>query len=190
MKISEAQSRYRAYQHELITSTNKLENQRDELQKKYEMTGDEKYSEEAATLQLSIDDLNDKSEQNNKVLESLSLQYELAFNAEVARQQADAAQEMGNELGKILTVARRIAKGDKVPYSDEKKLMEYSPKLYQLAKNSQMLNRKRKYKEYESLWDEDKEKEQYDPEGKAQNAEAMGNLPAIEEIEMPEISEE
>ena len=64
--------------------------------------------------------------------------------------------------------------GDKVPYTDEKKVMEYDDKMYARAKQAQMImaSMKKKQKEYDSLWD--KEGVEYDPEGVADNTEAQG----------------
>ena len=42
-------------------------------------------------------------------------------------------------LGKIMTTIARMCAGDKVPYSDEKKVMEYDDKMYARAKHAQML---------------------------------------------------
>ena len=50
------------------------------------------------------------------------------------------------DLGKIMEIARRIARGDSVPPRDEKKLMEYSDELYQMAKSAAMLSRRKKHK--------------------------------------------
>lgn len=120
------------------------------------------------------------------MLDSLAEQYAAAWNAEVAKQQSDPESGIGAELGKIMTVARRISRGDQVPYYDEKKLMEYSPELYQAAKNAQMLHKIRDPKRHESLWkDEEDAASKYDPEGKAENTEAQGELPdiSLEEVQ-------
>ena len=76
--------------------------------------------------------------------------------------------------------------GDKVPYSDEKKVMEYDDKMYGKAKQAQMIMAalKEKRKEYDSLWD--KEGGEYDPEGVADNTQAQGELPKIEEDTGPD----
>lgn len=180
MKISEAQAKYRTYRQDLIDQRKKLVNQRDAAQKKYEATGAAEFSEEAATLQLSIDATNEAFDKNQKVLDSLAEQYAAVWNGEVAKQQADAAEDMAVELSKIMTVARRIMKGDIVPYTDEKKLMEYNSDLYQMAKNAQMLHMMEERKKYKSLWEDEEENSvQYDPQDKADNAEAQGELPEI-----------
>lgn len=190
MKISEAQSIYRTYRQDLIDQTKRLIKQRDEAQEQYKLTGSSAFSDLAATLQLSVDATQKKFDKNQEVLDALSEQYVAVWNAEVARQQSDPENGMGAELAKIMTVARRISNGDIVPYSDEKKLMEYSSDLYQAAKSAGALKKMREREKYDSLWDDDDVSDKYDPEGKAENAEAQGELPERpEEVAATEIEE-
>ena len=179
MKISEAQSIYRAYRQELVNQTRTLIKQRDEAQKKFETTGLAQFSEQAATLQLSLEATREKFDENQKVLDDLAEQHAAIWNAEVSKQQADAMQDMGIELSKIMTVARRMSNGDEVPYTDEKKLLEYSSELYQAAKSAQMIHQMEEHEKYDSLWGEEEEPEEYDPQGKADNAEVQIALPDI-----------
>ncbi len=179
MKISEAQSIYRAYRQDLINQTKTLIKQRDEAQKKFETTGSSQFSEQAATLQLSIEATQEKFDENQKVLDSLAEQYAAVWNTEVSKQQADAMQDMGIEMSKIMTVARRMSNGDEVPYTDEKKLLEFSNELYQAAKSAQMIHQMEEHEKYDSLWGEEEEPEEYDPQGKAENAEVQIALPDI-----------
>ena len=179
MKISEAQSIYRAYRQELVNQTRTLIKQRDEAQKKFETTGSAQFSDQAATLQLSIEATKEKFDENQKVLDSLAEQHAAIWNAEVSKQQADAMQDMGIELSKIMTVARRMSNGDEVPYTDEKKLLEFSNELYQAAKSAQMMHQMEEHEKYDSLWGEEEEPEEYDPQGKADNAEVQIALPDI-----------
>ncbi len=179
MKISEAQSIYRAYRQDLINQTKTLIKQRDEAQKKFETTGSAWFSEQAATLQLSIEATQEKFDENQKVLDSLAEQYAAVWNTEVSKQQADAMQDMGIEMSKIMTVARRMSNGDEVPYTDEKKLLEFSNELYQAAKSAQMIHQMEEHEKYDSLWGEEEEPEEYDPQGKAENAEVQIALPDI-----------
>lgn len=183
MKISEAQSIYRGYRQDLIDQTRSLIKQRDQAQRRYEVTGSSEFAEQAATLELSVEATQDQFNKNQKVLDSLTDQYVAVWNAEVARQQADVGSDMAAELAKIMTVAQRISHGDKVPYTDEKKLMEYSQELYQAAKSAQMLHELEEHKEYDSLWEDSDETQEaadrYDPEGKAENAEVQVELPDI-----------
>lgn len=184
MKISEAQNRYRAQRQDLIQQTRNLTRQREAAQRKYQATGSAEFSEEAATLQLSVDTLREKFEENQKVLDQLAEQYALAWNAEVSRQQADAGSKAAEEYAKLMTVAMRISRGDIVPYKDEKKLLEAYPDLYQAAKSAQMLHQMdEKRKKHKSLWKDDEDEAaavEYDPQEKAANAEVMGELPEIE----------
>ncbi len=57
--------------------------------------------------------------------------------------------------------------------------MDYSMELYMAAKNLAMLNKmnKKKKEEYDSLWGDEEEKKEYDPEGKAENAETSVEAP-------------
>lgn len=75
--------------------------------------------------------------------------------AESAKEAADAMGEEMRNMAKILEIARRISRGDHVPASDEKKLMEYDKDLYQMAKSSAALNAGRRHKKYKSLFEEE-----------------------------------
>ncbi len=72
-------------------------------------------------------------------------------NMEAAKQQKDAAKDSANELGKILTIFRRILNGDRVPQKDEKKLIDYSPEMYQAAKAVAAMSKNKKPKDYKSV---------------------------------------
>ncbi len=74
---------------------------------------------------------------------------------EDAKESADAMGEEMQNMAKILEIARRISRGDHVPASDEKKLMEFDKDLYQMAKASAALYANRKHKKYKSLFDEE-----------------------------------
>lgn len=76
-------------------------------------------------------------------------------NMENAQDQGEAMQEAVNEMGKAMIIFRRIARGDKVPPRDERKLMEYDDKLYQMAKNAAMMAKNAKPKKYKSLYEDE-----------------------------------
>lgn len=84
----------------------------------------------------------------------------LQQKAEVAAQRTqDAASEkMAKDQAKIMAVFRAMAKGDIVPAADEKKLLEYSSKLYQAAKMAQSMAQTVERKKQASQWDEKEEK--------------------------------
>ena len=75
------------------------------------------------------------------------------------KEQNEDCKENGNHIGKIFTIFRRIANGDRVPQKDEEKLREYSSELYQAAKTLGSLAKNKKPKEYDSV---DEEQEQSD----------------------------
>ena len=184
MKIGEAQGIYRAqvraYQEQKSAIAKKLE----ETRSRMESTpgGESQYGEEAATLELTLEALNDKQKEYQDYLDQLADQYCAYWNATVAEQQKDAAKEYGIEMGKLMEVARRIMKGAIVPAADEKKLMEYSNELYQTAKSIGAMAQQEKREKYDSLWEDEEKKEYDDPQEVAENAEAGGSGPEIVDV--------
>lgn len=182
MKVGEALAAYRTERKMIVQERRELYKQKESLEKRMNATegGRERYADEAATLELSINSVNQRFEENLKVLDQLTDQEVAVWNAEVARQQADVMEDAAIEMGKIMEVAHRIAKGAIVPASDEKKLLDYSFEMYQAAKSMGALAQMQKKREkYDSLWDDEEEQQQeYDPEGKAYNAETDIGLPA------------
>ena len=84
-----------------------------------------------------------------------------------AEMAAEKTQEAANEKiakdqAKAMAVFRSLAKGDNVPSSDENRLMEYDPKLYQTAKAAPAMAQmaKKKTETKKSEWDEREEEEQ------------------------------
>lgn len=179
MKISEAMSAYRVNAQELLQEKSKLSRMYNDAKKKADSTGIKENYEEAASLELSIEGINKKIDKNQEVLSGLVGQWGLIANAESIRQQSEDADEESIEMAKIMEVARRISKGDHVPFSDEKKLMEYSSEVYQMAKAAGMMRKKSEYKEYDSLWDDENKavEEQQDPMEIANNTEIDVEIP-------------
>ena len=99
--------------------------QQKELQQKMKNTenGSSVYAEEAASLELSYQAVSEKQGEYQKYMDQLTQQWEGQFDTTVAKQQAKNAQKSGDEMRKILTIARRIMHGDIVPITDERKLM-------------------------------------------------------------------
>lgn len=187
MKTGEAKPIYYANRKELVDQMRSLSKQKEEADKKYKLTGESAFSEQAATLELSLNATKQAFEDNQKVIDSLMEQWANISNMESSKQQGEAMKEMAADMGKIMTVFRRLANGDTVPQSDEKKLMEYDDKMYQMAKNMQMLAQQmeKERKKHKSLWeDEDKEAPE-DPTEIADNTEYAGELPDIEIPEVP-----
>ena len=84
----------------------------------------------------------------------------LQMQAQMAAQRTQdaASKKYAKDQAKVMSVFRAMAKGDIVPVSDEKKLMEYSSELYQSAKMAQSLALQAERRKHKSQWD-DKEEE-------------------------------
>lgn len=182
MKITEAQAQYRCKAMELRKEQDELRKKKAMAERRYAYASKREDAEMAATLQLSLEENQKQLKQTQDVLAGLTEQYISIWNAEIARQQADQAKDMDEDMSKLMTIARRIANGDKVPPKDERKLLEYNEKLYMAAKNMAMMNLHKKHKKYRSLW-EDEEKGQMekttDPKECADQAE-VSQIPEIE----------
>ena len=184
MKINDALSFYRGNRQDIIDYRNKLVKQKKEIEEQMKFSPEKsaEFSKQAASLELSIKDANNKFDDNQKVLDSLTEQYYTYFNAQVAKQQASALEEAAVDEMKIIKTAQRIANGDKVPAKDEQKVMEYSMELYLASKNAAMLKEQEKRKEDKSLWDDEEEKEEFaDPDEVAGNA--LADLGSASETE-------
>ena len=184
MKIAEARQLYstqiKAY-HEQHTALYKQKKELEEKMKSEE-NGTVTYANEAATLELSIKAVEEQKNQYQEYMDKLLQQWNGIANMEVAKQQGEAMEESMVDLGKIMEVARRIMNGGIVPPTDEKKLMDYSMELYQAAKNIGALTKKEK-EEYESLWEEEEDKQvPDDPTEIADGTEAFADGPAIVEV--------
>lgn len=196
MKIGEAKVVYReqisAYQEQKRILAQRKQALEEKM--KYSPEAKELFSEEAATLELTIEALNEKQSEYQDYMSRLNQQWSAHVNALVAKQQGEAMEEYNQDLMKIMEVARRLMKGAIVPATDEKKLMEYSMELYQAAKNIGALAKQKEKEEYDSLWEEEEEKaEPEDPIEAADNKEAFSSGPGIVDVadtmasvEMPE----
>lgn len=185
MKIQEARQVYGAQISSYRDQLQQLQKQKEELEKRSKLIIDGKviYEKEAAVLELTMDKVMKKKEEYQKYMEILNQQWAGIANMEASRQQADAAEEYYEDIGKIMEVARRIMKGGIVPPQDEKKLMEYSMELYQAAKNIGSMEQQKKREEYDSLWEEKTEKKVVeDPVETANNAAAPTGAPAVIEV--------
>lgn len=76
-----------------------------------------------------------------------------------SREDKEKSNDAMDDMAKAMEIARRISRGDYVPALDEKKLMEYSMELYQIAKQTSILNVHKKHKDWKSLYKEEEERE-------------------------------
>ncbi len=183
MKISEVRIQYsqqiKSYREQQVL----LANRKKELEQKIRATSDGVtiFANEAATLELQMNAVNEKQSEYKDYMEKLMEQWAAVANMESAKQQGEAMEEYAIDMAKIMEVARRIMKGGIVPAEDEKKLMEYSMELYQAAKNIGALAKERE--EYDTLWEEEpKEGEPADPMEVADNTEAFATGPEIIDV--------
>ena len=185
MKVGEARQTYSAQLKAYNEQKYKLSVQRKELKEKMENTenGAELYADEAATLELTYNAVSEKYDEYKDYMDQLMDQWEVKFNAVAADQQADAAKDYGQEMGKILQVARRIMHGDIVPMSDEKKLLDFDKDLYQMAKSIGAMAKLEKRKKYKSLWEDEEKKEYDDPAEVADDQDAFGSGPEVVSVE-------
>lgn len=185
MKIGEARAIYSAQLQKYREEKTSLAKQKKQLEEKAKIIpdGKEQFAQEAATLELSYNAVSEKYEEYHNFMEQINTLHTALFNAEASKQQGEAMAEYTQDIVKIMEVARRIAKGAKVPYADEQKLMEYNMEMYMSAKNLAMINAQKKKEEYESLWDEEEDKgENPDPREVADSAELSLNAPEIVDV--------
>ena len=184
MKIDEARKLYSSQIKSYHEQQMVLAKQKKELEHKINMTpnGKSVYANEAAVLELSIKAVDEKQTEYKDYMEKLLEQWSATANMVSAEQQGDAMEEYAEDLGKIMEVARRIMKGDIVPASDEKKLMEHSMEMYQAAKNIGAMVKQKEREEHDSLWKEEEKKEYEDPMEVANNTEAFAEGPEVVEV--------
>lgn len=185
MKIGEARQIYsgqiRVYQEQKVA----LAKQKQELEKKMNATADGKelFAKEAAVLELTYNAVSEKQAEYQNYMDKLMMQWTALANAEVSKQQGEAMEDYVDDMGKIMEVARRLMKGDIVPATDEKKLMEYSMELYQSAKSIGAMKKLEEREEHESLWkDEEEPTENPDPMEVADNKTVFSDGPDIVDV--------
>ena len=186
MTIGEAMKIYSGQIHEFWNQKLSLAKQKKELESKANTAGTDKdrFNEQAATLELSYHAVTEKYNEYHDFMQQLMELHSAYFNEEASRQQADAMAEYAKDLSKIMETARRIAHGDKVPMSDEKKLMEFNMEMYMAAKNMASINQSQKHKEHDSLWkDEEEPTENQDPFEYANDKEMSLEAPEVVDVQ-------
>ena len=153
------------------------------LLKEQESSGQAVPSVDRLELTRELSEVDAQYKATQSVMEGILTRESLIHNSEVAKQQGEAIANWGKELSKIMEVYRRIASGAKVPPKDEKKLMDFSYKLYMAAKAAAMSQKSDE--EYDSLWEDEEESSGETPDAHeiAENAEISVALPeaALEE---------
>lgn len=72
-----------------------------------------------------------------------------------AIEKAKKEKQSSSYFAKMMEIARRIARGDKVPPDDERRLREYNNELYLTVKSMALMNKKPE--EYDSLFGKDRQ---------------------------------
>lgn len=159
MKIGEATRIYSEQMSKLRDKRNALLETKKALEKgEIKMT-----DEEVAALGKSLDRVDIQCAKASEFMESVNEQKNLLYNAEASKRTGDAMAEKAENDAKCIEIARRIARGDKVPPKDEQKLLEFSSEMYQVAKNMAVMAKKEKPKEHDSLWDDEDESNEPEP---------------------------
>ncbi len=151
MKIGEAWEKY-------STQLDNLWTKKRELQKEQQESVDAG-SEVDESVIVELSDVEEKYEKTRKFMSDLLELKTGLHNVEVAKQQGKAWASAADDVMKCMEIARRIARGDKVPSKDEFKLIEYSLEMYEVAKNIALMKEQEKHKEYDSLWDDEQEEQ-------------------------------
>ena len=138
MKIEDARVRYNVQIKTYYSKQKELYAQKQKLEEKIKTTenGAEVYKDESAILELQYSAVDEKRQEYQDYMDKLMEQWRMISDKIASKQQSDAMADQAKEMNKIMLVARRIMHGDKVPAKDEKKLMEFDPKLYMMAKNA------------------------------------------------------
>lgn len=186
MQIKEARGIYQNQIQSYRKTASKLRQKQKELEKKIKETPNGKvvYENEAVSLELSLNAVEKKQNEYRDYMEKLMDKWTNVEMLVSTEQQTDSMKEAAEEQMKILEVARRLMKGAKVPQADEMKLMKFDSGLYQVAKSIGAMVQKEKQEKYDSLWDEEEDKETQDPNEVADSAEAPVGAPDTVSAEM------
>lgn len=122
------------------------------------------FSSKTDRLSISAEGIEMLQEQKagNPFLAARNGQNNLKTFIESYQEQLEASNETKDaicDMAKLLEIARRIARGDKVPAKDEQKLMKFSPELYHISKATAMLHANEKHKKHKSMFDDEEKNE-------------------------------
>lgn len=187
MTVGEARKTYSVQLRNYNAQKYKLAKQKNELADKIKSTenGAAIYAGEAATLELTYNAVAQKQEEYQNYMDQLMEQWNMKHDAVATKENVEAEKEGFEDLRKIMEVVRRMTKGDNVPQSDEKKVMEYDKDMYQMAKSAQMIARMRRKdrEDHDSLWEDEEERQREDPTESADGQEAFMDGPEIVSVE-------
>lgn len=187
MTVGEARQAYSMQLRDYNIQKCKLAKQKAELTERMNITenGAVVFANEAASLELTYQAVAEKQNEYQEYMNNLMKQWDTKFHEVAARENAEAEKEAFEDLGKIMEVVRRMTRGDTVPGSDEKKVLEYDKDIYQMAKSAQMMARLRNHnkEKHDSLWEEEEKREREDAMETAEGQEAFADGPEIVSVE-------
>nr|MBP3598656.1 hypothetical protein [Eubacterium sp.] len=97
----------------------------------------------------------EEKEEQRKMEQEKNLMRMYQEQMEAAKDNADAMGEAMKDVGRALEIARRMMKGDIVPPSDEKFLMDYNKDIYMGAKNMQAMAQNEDPEKHDSVLEEE-----------------------------------
>ncbi len=156
MKISEAKEAYSAYLNELRSKRSALQ----KVIKDQENGVQGSHNFDRLEISRQIEKIDAQYEETQSVMEFINERENLIMEAESSKQQGEAMAKSMEDMIKCMKIFHRIAKGDKVPPYDEKKLMEFDAKLYMVAKSMALTAVQEKRKKHKSLWENEKPEEE------------------------------
>jgi predicted GH43/DUF377 family glycosyl hydrolase len=164
MKIEDARVRYNVQIKTYYSKQKELYAQKQKLEEKIKTTenGAEVYKDESAILELQYSAVDEKRQEYQDYMDKLMEQWRMISDKIASKQQSDAMADQAK---------------------DEKKLMEFDPKLYMMAKNAAAMLEIQKRKEHKSLWEDEEEKEQVSATEEANNTEAFADGPEVVDVE-------
>ncbi len=113
----------------------------------------DEYRELGVDLQLT--EVQPEEEQARKAQQERNMMDMYQQQMEAAKENADAMGEAMKDVGRALEIARRMMKGDIVPPSDEKFLMDYNKDIYMGAKNMQAMAQNEDPEKHDSVLEEE-----------------------------------
>lgn len=189
MTVGEARKTYGFQLKSYNMKAYEISTQQQSIKEQIKQNPDKKdmFQEQLDSLQIDYDAVKKKYDEYRSYMDQVMAQWESTYYSETTKQQAEGAKEYGEEMGKLMTVARRMMKGDTVPSTDEKKLMEFDKEVYQVAKQMQMMAQmeRRRHKNHKSLWEDEEPKEYENPIEKADAEElnVAGAAPEVVDVE-------